>query len=275
MSNSCYSGAEGRQSLYELSYAASANELIVFVHGFMGFKDWGAWHLVQAAFVAAGFDFCRFNLSHNGTTPTNPLEFTALEAFSQNTYSKEVADVHLLIAHLENTHRSWDRIHLIGHSRGGGSALLASKFWPYQSALGEVITWAGICDIGRRFPTGAALQEWEKTGVRTVLNGRTNQELPQSILLYTDYQKHAADLAILEAARQIGKRLHIFHGDKDLSVPLSEAYELAKASGTKVGVIAGADHVFGAVHPWEKPTLPPLLLELVEKSVRCLNDSKP
>ncbi|MEY3728228.1 MAG: hypothetical protein RL137_1795 [Bacteroidota bacterium] len=267
MEKNIFIGAQQRRALYTLTQRDHAKELIVFIHGFMGFMDWGAWHLVQDYFNAAGYDFCRFNLSHNGTTLAQPTEFVDLEAFGQNTYSFEIADALQLIGHLEATHQTWERIHLIGHSRGGGTAILTSQHWNFKSALGQVCTWAGICDIARRFPTGNELSEWEKSGIRFVKNGRTNQNLPQQYGLYADFIANQENLAILKTAKKLGKKLSVFHGDQDLSVPISEAYELEEASSTKVLEIHGADHVFGATHPWEKDTLPPFLEELCEKTL--------
>lgn len=274
MEQNTYIGAQQRVALYEFTPAVNSRELIVFVHGFMGFMDWGAWHLVRDYFNAAGYDFCRFNLSHNGTSVDHPTEFVDLEAFGQNTYSFEIEDTRCLIGHLETTHKTWERIHLIGHSRGGGTALLTSQKWNFQSALGKVCTWAGICDIERRFPSGAELQEWEKSGVRLVKNGRTHQNLPQQYGLYTDFLANRAKLDILNAAKLIAHKIHVFHGDKDLAVPLSEAYELAAASGTQVTEIKDADHVFGATHPWDEQQMPVQLLELCSLTLEKIRHKK-
>lgn len=188
----------------------------------------------------------------------------------QNTYSFEVSDTLSLIGHLEETHRTWERIHLIGHSRGGATAIFTSQHWNFQSVLGKVCTWAGICDIARRFPTEAELLEWEKSGTRFVKNGRTNQNLPQQYGLYTDFLAHREKLDIGNAAKLLGKNLHIFHGNQDLSVPLSEAYELAEVSGTQVIEIKDADHVFGATHPWDNQQMPVQLSELCKKTLEKL-----
>ncbi len=270
MERNTYIGAQQRTALYELTQTENAQELIVFVHGFMGFMDWGAWHLVRDFYNQAGYDFCRFNLSHNGTSIDQPTVFVDLEAFGQNTYAFEVFDTLSLINQLEATHRTWERIHLIGHSRGGGTAILASQHWSFQSALGKVCTWAGICDIARRFPTGAELLDWEKTGTRFIKNGRTNQNLPQQYGLYTDFLANREKLDILKAAQLLAEKLHVFHGDQDLSVPLTEAYELAGVSGAAVMEIAGADHVFGATHPWNKQQMPEQLMALCQKTLKCL-----
>ena len=265
-----YTGANGRKSLYELTTRPEHQELVVFVHGFMGFMYWGAWHLVGDFFTNAGFDFCRFNLSHNGGTPTEPIDFPDTEAFGQNTYSKELFDISSVLNQLESRHRTYQKIHLIGHSRGGGMAILAAQQWQQVSPLGQVCTWAAICDIARRFPKDDELEQWKKTGVRFVKNGRTLQDLPQAYELYTDFESNKVHLDIKAAAKDIAKHLHIFHGDQDASVPISEAYELQEASGAEVSEIKGADHVFGAVHPWKKASLPPLLELLCQKTLEKL-----
>jgi pimeloyl-ACP methyl ester carboxylesterase len=265
-----YTGANGRISLYELTTGPAHQELVVFVHGFMGFMDWGAWHLVRDFFTNAGFDFCRFNLSHNGGTPTEPIDFPDTEAFGQNTYSKELFDISSVLNHLESWHRTYQKIHLIGHSRGGGMVLLAGQQWQQVSPLGQVCTWAAICDIARRFPNGQELTQWQETGIRVVKNGRTHQELPQVFELYADYERNKMKLDIKAAAKAIGKRLHIFHGDQDAAVPISEALELREASGAEISVIKGADHVFGALHPWDEQQMPAQLRELCEKTLEKL-----
>jgi pimeloyl-ACP methyl ester carboxylesterase len=149
-------------------------------------------------------------------------------------------------------------------------AILAAQQWKQMSALGKVCTWASICDIERRFPKGQDLKKWEKSGVRHVKNSRTLQDLPQSFELYANFERNRHRLDIKAAAKDIAKHLHIFHGDQDTTVPISEAHELNEVSGAKLSEIKGADHVFGASHPWNKPTLPPLLEELCKNTLKCL-----
>lgn len=269
-----YSGAEGRESLYELSFEPSHQELIVFVHGFMGFMDWGAWHLVRDFFTAHDFDFCRFNMSHNGATTHHPVDFPDEVAFGQNTYTKELDDIYCVLNHLETHHRTYQKIHLIGHSRGGGMAILAAHQWQLKSELGQICTWAAICDIERRFPKEAELEEWRKSGIRFVKNGRTGQQLPQYYSLYEDYLQSKNKLDILAAATAIGQKLHVFHGDQDTSVPLSEGVELQEISGAHLYQMQGADHVFGAQHPWEEAQMPKHLKALCAQTLTCLQTKK-
>ena len=70
-----------------------AKPIVIFCHGFKGYKDWGAWYLIAEAFSKAGFFFLKFNFSHNGGTIKQPIDFPDLNAFSQNNYSKELDDL--------------------------------------------------------------------------------------------------------------------------------------------------------------------------------------
>ena len=81
--------------LYDVYYnkTEKPQPLVIFCHGYKGFKDWGAWHLVAEAFVDAGFCFVKFNFSHNGGTVENPIDFPDLEAFAANNFSLELEDL--------------------------------------------------------------------------------------------------------------------------------------------------------------------------------------
>jgi len=35
--------------------------IVIFAHGYKGYKDWGAWNLVAKAFANSGFVFIKFN----------------------------------------------------------------------------------------------------------------------------------------------------------------------------------------------------------------------
>ena len=67
--------------------------VVIFCHGYKGFKDWGAWNIMAEAFANAGLFFVKFNFSHNGGTLEQPIDFPDLEAFGNNTYTKELDDL--------------------------------------------------------------------------------------------------------------------------------------------------------------------------------------
>ena len=62
--------------------------LVIFCHGYKGFKDWGAWNLVAEAFMKANVFFVKFNFSHNGGTVEQPIDFPDLEAFAEKRATK-------------------------------------------------------------------------------------------------------------------------------------------------------------------------------------------
>ena len=106
--------------------------IIIFCHGYKGFKDWGTWDLMAETFAKEGFFFIKFNFSHNGGTFEQPIDFPDLEAFGNNNYTKELDDLESVLNWISNktdfkNEINVDYISLIGHSRGGGIVLLKSN----------------------------------------------------------------------------------------------------------------------------------------------------
>ena len=60
----------------------STMPIVLFAHGYKGFKDFGAWSIIADQMAQNGIVFIRFNFSHNGVKPQSPTEFTDLEAFA-------------------------------------------------------------------------------------------------------------------------------------------------------------------------------------------------
>ncbi|MGZ5283277.1 MAG: alpha/beta hydrolase family protein, partial [Bacteroidia bacterium] len=78
LKNLWVAGSDGRTILTDIFYKKTSKPkpVIIFVHGFKGFKDWGAFNEIAEWYARQGFIFVKFNFSHNGTTPENPTEFT-------------------------------------------------------------------------------------------------------------------------------------------------------------------------------------------------------
>jgi pimeloyl-ACP methyl ester carboxylesterase len=266
-----YSGSNNRKSLIDLEIPSNFNgELIIFVHGFMGFKDWGAWNLLQNYFTKKGFGFCKYNATYNGGTIENGIDFPDEEAFGENTYSKELNDLISVLDWLETKINVPYNVNLIGHSRGGGIALLASN---EDKRIQKTVTLAAICDIGSRFPSGEALEEWKKSGVRYVANSRTKQNLPNYYSLYEDFKVNENRLNIRKACESITIPVLVIHGDQDTSVPISEGEQIANWLKTELITIPETDHVFGATHPWKKEVLPEKLELICDKIYHFISDT--
>jgi len=261
-----------RPIVYDVYYKDSEQPLpvVIFAHGYKGFKDWGPWHLVAEAFADAGFCFIKFNFSHNGGTVEQPIDFPDLEAFAQNNYSIELDDLKRLIDFVENENgKSLPKaatISLIGHSRGGGVCLIKAEEDP---RVDNVIGWASVSDFVPRFrPDTEDFQDWKKTGVTYIENTRTKQNLPHYFQFYEDFKANEERFTIKRAVKHLKKPLLILQGDADTSVVPAEAQALHRWSANGVlKMLPGADHVFGGSHPWEENTLPNDLKSVVSATI--------
>jgi pimeloyl-ACP methyl ester carboxylesterase len=263
--NELYTGSLGRKAFFDVHIPENFNgKLVVFVHGYKGFKDWGAWNLVDFEFTYAGFGFAKFNLSHNGGNQIYAKDFPDLEAFSKNTYSIEVDDIRFFLNHLETLNLPEYSIHLIGHSRGGGVGLIAAS---EEARIQSICTWAAICDIEKRMPTGEKLEAWRAAGVRYELNTRTQQEMPIAFSMYEDFQRHKNRLNIQYACEKLSIPRLIIHGTADEAVNISEGHQLSSWLHVPLFEIPEANHTFGAVHPFSAYKLPSDLKLVVKLSI--------
>jgi len=269
--NAIYNGALGRKSLIDIEIPKDFNgEIILFIHGFMGFKNWGAWSLAQEYFVKGGFGFCKFNTSHNGGTSDNGIDFPDPEAFGNNTYSNEVEDLQNVVDWIDSKVKKWNG-HVIGHSKGGAIALITGE---QIEKIRTISTWAAIASIGERFPKEDLLYDWKKKGVRYMKNGRTHQELPQKYSLYSDYMENKDRYDLERICKNLQKPIFVAHGENDTSVDINNGQRLADWAGIRLNTISGADHVFGARQPWNSPAMPSPLLNLCEQTEKFILGTK-
>lgn len=244
-------GTSGRNMLADLNYDIRNYEapLIIFAHGFKGFKDWGTHNLVAQYFAERGFRFLKFNFSHNGTTPEQPLDFADLEAFSDNTFSKELEDLKLVIDFAAGgaNFSPIKTVSLIGHSMGGGISLIKTA---EDARIEKLITWASVADFHNLWPKEAEAQ-WRLSGVMNFPNSRTNQQMPVKATLLDDLDQNSKRLNILLAAAEIKQSWLIVHGDADPTVNISHALELnRKQPKADLVVVPGANHTFNSNHPY-------------------------
>jgi pimeloyl-ACP methyl ester carboxylesterase len=262
--------------VYDLYYNQSSKKkpLVVFCHGYKGFKDWGCWNLVAEEFMKVDCFFVKFNFSHNGGTLDNPIDFPDLEAFAENNYTKELSDLKNMIDFMLDENNSYSNeidiqnITLIGHSRGGGIvSILASE----DNRVTKLITWASICDFGKRTATIGELEKWKKDGVKYVLNGRTKQQMPHNYQFYEDFIANQERLNIKLAVEKLQIPHLIVHATEDPSVKFIEALDLHKWNPkSSLLAIENSNHVFNASHPWNKNGVPEQLQFVVDKSIEFL-----
>ena len=241
--------------------------LVIFIHGFKGFKDWGAHHLTARYFAQHGYRFLKFNLSHSGVNPAEPNDVTDFATFAANTFSKEILDIDLVVNYAVN-HLNAKQIYLIGHSRGGGLAILKAA---HDSKIKALITWSSIADFSSLWKVNQE-ESWRNEGKIYVTNARTKEKMPLNVSLLEDFTAHKETLNILNAANEIHIPWLIVQGTADVNVPVETAQQLAETNPASQFIkIEGANHVYGASHPYTEETLPAHLLEVCEKSVLFLN----
>ncbi len=246
---------------------------VIFCHGYKGFKDWGAWNTMARTIAQAGFCFLKFNFSHNGGTVENPIDFPDLEAFGNNNYTKELDDLNDVLDWVGSKFQNnpiidTSKIYLIGHSRGGGIAILKTT---EDQRIKKLITLASVCDFGKRTSTTGDLETWKKDGVKYVVNGRTKQQMPHYYQFYEDFKANESHLNIQNATKKIAVPQLIIHGNADSSVSINEGHKLHKWNPeAKFEIIENADHVFNVRHPWQKDEIPVAFAQVIETIIRFL-----
>ena len=270
-------GPNERPIVYDLFYDPILQNapVIIFCHGYKGFKDWGAWPLLGKAFVSKGFAFFKFNFSHNGGTLKYPIDFPDLEAFAQNNYTKELQDLDCFLQWLARSFKNkpfldLKKIILIGHSRGGGIATIKASEDPM---IYKLITLAGVSDFKSRFPAEQVLRDWSRSGRYFVKNGRTQQQMPHDYQFYLDFLNNEERLTISSAAKRLKIPHLIVHGEGDTSVSISEAKALHRWSSlSTLCILEESNHVFGAEHPWKKLEMPVNLKTVFTKMIDFINN---
>lgn len=246
-----------RKMLGDIRFHANGTHkpIILFVHGFKGFKDWGHFNLIADWFAENGFVYCKFNLSHNGTTPQDPVDFVDLEAFGNNNFSIELDDLGTIIDYITgpespipDSEGDKKKLYMIGHSRGGGLTILKAA---EDTRVKAIATWAAIGDMTNMYPE-EVLQQWEKNGVYYILNSRTNQNMPLYYQLVVDFKKHRDRLDIPAAASRINCPWLICHGTEDETVPFNIAVDLKSHNKkAELFMIENASHTFDGAHPYD------------------------
>ncbi len=239
-----------------VSDGAKPDSAIVICHGFKGFKDWGSFpYVAEQLTKRTGYPAITFNFSGSGIGP-DLLNFTELEKFERNTFSREIDDLEIVL----DTAEAGDlpgigerySFGLLGHSRGGVSVLVTAAEDP---RIDSIVTWNAVSKLDRW--SDEHKEEWRRNGRVTVLNARTGQAMPLGLALLEDYEKNAERLDLLQAAADLQQPHLIVHGADDESVSVREGERLFAAGAketTRFERIDGAGHTFGAVHPFAGTT---------------------
>ncbi|MDW3649427.1 MAG: alpha/beta hydrolase [Bacteroidia bacterium] len=264
-----YSSQAGNEIPITLYGAESfgSHPCVIYIHGFKGFKDWGFVPFAAEYFAANNISFIAFNFSHNGIG-ADMENFTEKDKFLQNSLSLELDEaleiIHLC-AHTDFFGKYLNQpIGLLGHSRGGGIAVLAAE---RAREIKAISTWAAVSTFERY--NKQEIQEWKSKGYKEVVNSRTGQVLRMGQEMLKDVEKHVKKkLHVLNAVKRMEKPILILHGQSDETVPYFEAEHLNIYSSPEFStmrLIPATGHTFGAKHPFEGST--PALDVALEQSL--------
>ena len=275
LDNIIIDGSVEKSILIDATFSANREpkQVVVFCHGFKGFKDWGPFNKIATHFAEQDIVFVKFNFSFNGTTTNDPINFGDLKAFGNNNFCKELDDLSLVLDWIENCKElkgeiDVSKISLFGHSRGGSIAMLKSV---EDSRVKKVISWASPSNFLERLPKKEKLAKWKELGVAYIYNGRTKQNMPMYFQFYENCIEFGKRLNIQNAVSKMDIPHLLVHGSEDPTVLLSEAVNIKSwNTNTQLYVIDGANHVLGGFHPYDLEKFPKDLQEAIDVTIKFL-----
>ncbi len=246
--------------------------LVMFIHGFKGFKDFGPFNMMADLFADYGFVFAKPSLSHCGTTLENPHRIVDLEAFSRDNMSVQMDDLQVAIETLFDPQKNplydrcdFDRFYLIGHSRGGSEALITAAEHP--ELVKGVATWAAVANFEELW-TAVSLFLWRMRGTFWEWDQWNDEYLPVSYGIAEDYYDNYERLDILKAVGKLQIPLFVAHPLDDVVVPATHALEITERHHHhhESLLLHDGGHIFGMKNPHRDARLPPPLKKIVERT---------
>ncbi len=264
---------EGLPIRYDLFAPQGANAhplpVVLFVHGFKGFKDWGIWPDACEEMARNGLVVCSFNLSRNGIGEKKD-EFERLDLFEKQTLSQDLDDIGSVIDALQNgtiadehAHMNTDLIGILGHSRGGHTAIAAGVEYEHIQA---VVTWNAVADYLGRW-SDEMKKDWQEKGFTHILNSRTGQQMKLDKVVYEDSRDNADRVIAIRRVEELRVPVLFIASREDESVPYTDSEKLhiaCPAHDKELRLIAHGGHTLGASHPYTEPEFPEPFAEALE-----------
>jgi dienelactone hydrolase len=244
----------GRRVRGDALVPPDARQGVILCHGFKGFARWGFFPHLAERLAALGLAVVSFDMSGSGVGPDRET-FTELDAFAENLYARDLADLAAVERHARAEGWVRDGYGLLGHSRGGGLAVLhAGGAGGARPAVGALATWSAIATVLRWSEADRA--RWRAEGQLEVPNSRTGQLLRLDVAALDEVEAlHATTLDVTAAAARVEAPWLVVHGTADETVDVESAARLHAAAPRRstLRLVEGADHTFGARHPMGSP----------------------
>lgn len=256
-----------RGDIHAHKEAGARQPVLLFCHGFKGFKDWGSFPHAAETLAQLGIVTIRFNFSCNGVGE-GKTQFDELDKFAVNTYARELADLDALVQWLNRDDaplpQQADRqqLFLVGHSKGGGDAIL---FGAQHPQVRGIITWNGIADVD--LFDAKLRKDIAEHGVGYIPNARTGQQMPIRKVVIDDVDEHKEEYDLLARLSRMEKPLMIIQGEQDYDRMVKGAQRLHQAARqSELHWIKDGDHTWNTKHPFAGTT--PQLEEAIQTTAR-------
>ncbi len=233
-----------------------ARGVILLVHGFKGYKDYGMFPVIAHHLCDAGYVVHCMNFSHSGMLDGDG-PFERPDLFEADTWNKQVVDLQAAIKAIDEGVLQSQGLPLIlmGHSRGGVAVLLAAARGTQD--LGQlqptaVVTIASPCVCNSYSPEACA--KLLEDGWLASPSSRTNQELRVGSGFLKEQLDDPESHDLEALVQQLSCPVLLAHGESDRTVPVEAADVLAQAiesggqSATVVRLRDG-DHVLNTPNP--------------------------
>lgn len=250
-------GSNDKLISFDITFSESKSKCIwiMFVHGFKGFKDWGVFPLLSQKLASLGYGFLKLNFSYNGIQYPVLDDLTDEHAFADNTISKELNDLRVVVNWMYSgtVIAKPDKLIMAGHSRGAASSIV---FAGQDSRVSALILLASVSKFGV-FWNETFKEDWRKNGFIPILNSRTGQNWKLNVSYLEDLESNTEEFNLIRILNLYKNPVLLIHGNRDETVPIGQGIELANASlFGKLISLEGQNHTFGGRHPFFESELP-------------------
>lgn len=250
--------------------------VIIIVHGYLGYKDYGMFPWIAAQLCDAGHIVHRVNLSHSGMDHGHG-DFD-IDAFRRDTWSRGVEDIMILLKAIDRGVLAGQNSGavLLGHSRGGSTCLLTAGRHADEEAFGRVVGLISLsAPASLERMTNASKTKMLADGSLPLKSSRTGQTLQIGAAWLQEQCDEPEAHDLLAQVAKIRPPVGLLHGADDPTVAAHDAVTIAQANPARVHVhiVDGANHVFNTPNPFASDAKPSAALEDVGTTMTAWIDS--
>lgn len=220
----------------------------LLLHGYKGYKDYGFIPVLAHDLCARGIMVHRFNFSTSGMT--NDIEtFARPDLFEIDTWTRQVDDVRRVVRAVREGEIAGNDLplFLIGHSRGGATALLSAGRHRDELNLSGVITINAVDRCCRM--SDEEQREMLERGYTITQSARTKQDLRIDAGWLRAQLKAPKEHDVKLQASRCEVPVCIMHGDADDAVDIDAGLAIAHKLETPLFVLKNANHVLNMPNP--------------------------